>query len=138
MLIHGMEEQMLDGNAVAERLHARRQGDLADAADRITKDDLAHAREDLIEKLFDGKRIGIPALGLDALLEAEYEKASASTIEELASFLRGSTVGGDYARMELCERMEAFATRLCEAHLDAHPDLIEERAQEIANDESDS
>lgn len=40
---------MLDGNTAAERNHAREQGRLADAADRITKDDLQRAREDLVE-----------------------------------------------------------------------------------------
>lgn len=114
----------------------------ADLAERLSDQgveehsaaDLKEAREDLIEKLFAGKRIGLPSLGLDALLESEIENSPASAIEELASFLRGSTVGGDYARLELCDRMEAFATRICDAHLDANPDVVEERATEIAGE----
>lgn len=128
---------MADGNAVAERQHAHEQGRLTDAADLITKDDLANAREDLIDRLVEGKKIGF--LTSHGIFEIALQESGHSGYHGVMDLLGGILHINNYDRerddgeraRELAETAKGFIER----YVDAHPDMILERAEEINAEE---
>lgn len=123
---------MTDQNTAAELKHAREQGSLDDAADRLTKDDLANAREDLIDKLVAGKRVyGTCAADIfDDALQVSGHAGYHGVIDLALGLVALERRCGDDA-IDLKDKLCKEATAFIERYVDAHQDLILERAQEI-------
>lgn len=84
----------------------------------------ARAREELTEKLKDGKRVGRCTLFdlIDCELQSDFYK---SLIEDVGSLLMGCE------RYSRDEQAEKIMEGLIERYLDSHPDLIADEAVEI-------
>lgn len=110
----------------------------ADIAERISDvggeeysaEDLKDAREELIEKLLAGDKVG--HVDLEGLIDYEADTNRAAFVRNLYEHFAGigsDSRTGDYDR---CMKAGEWMQRLVEAHLDAHPEVVEERAAEIA------
>lgn len=92
-----------------------------------SEEDLRDAREELEEKLLAGERVF--RIDLETLLEGEFDRNFSSCIRSLYEHFAGI---GDCVPQERCLAGNDWMTQLVSAHLDAHPEVIEERAIEIA------
>lgn len=92
-----------------------------------TAQDFADAREDLTEKFLAGDRIG--RIDLEALLDQELNDNYAATLRSLYEHFANI---GNCDDTDVCSGAHDWMTRLVKAYLNRNPDLIEERAAEIA------
>jgi hypothetical protein len=104
------------------------------AADRgvveYSAEDLKEAREDLLEKLLAGDKFG--RTDLELILEDEIQRNYASMRRSLYEHFAGIGNDSHVDEYDRASRAGEWMKRLVEAYLDANPDLIEERAAEIA------
>lgn len=97
-----------------------------DSAEKLMKHFGEQAREALIEKLKDGKKVGRCDLldVLDCELNGERYRI---TLQEIFGLLMGETgKTRDYQADQIIQG-------ICERYVDSHPDLVEEEAEAIAN-----
>lgn len=90
--------------------------------------DLKEARADLSEKLLAGDRIG--GVDLESLIDYEIDRNYAAFLRSLYEHFAGIASCSDSAGK--CLDGDRLMAALVDRHLDANPDLIEERAAEIA------
>ena len=121
-----MDRLQISGNVPAEL--AERISDVD--APEFSQEDLKDAREELTEKLLAGDKVG--GIDLEALFENEVQNNYLAFLRNLYEHFAG--IGND-SRVDEYDRAAKAAEcmkRLVEAHLDAHPDVVEEHAAEIA------
>lgn len=100
------------------------------AGPEYSPQDLKEAREDLAEKLLAGDRIG--GVDLESLIDYEIDRNYAAFLRSLYEHFAGIASCEDSAGK--CLDGDRLMAALVDKHLDAHQDLIEERAAEIAAD----
>lgn len=102
------------------------------AGDEHTPEDLKEAREELAEKLLAGDKVG--RVDLETLLDTELNDNYAATLRNLYEHFAGIGNGGRGDEYDRSMRAGQWMQRLVEAHLDANPDVVEERATKIAGE----
>ena len=114
----------MDGNSVAERLYGTRQMD----RERELEPYLADAREDLIEKLLAGERIGRGWLAV-GMVEILNEWPGVDIAEPAQRLVAALNAPGDSdARIG---DLELWLRSVAAGYLDAHDQRIEARAEEL-------
>lgn len=103
----------------------------------ITAGDLDAAREEMIERLLDGKQVG--SMTFADILDAEIDSRKRATVGEVAGHLLAII---DFARTEhehgaRRAGIEAFMRGMVERWVDTHPEKIRERAEEMLADDSE-
>lgn len=90
------------------------------------------AEEEITEKLLEGKQVD--RYDFAGILDSEMDRGTRVMAEEVAGHITGILdVGMDeHTHVERRKALELWARSLIESFLDSHPELIEERAAEIA------
>ena len=114
----------MDGNSVAERLYGARQMD----RERELEPYLADAREDLIEKLLAGERIGRGWLAV-GMVEILNEWPGVDIAEPAQRIVAALNAPGD-SDTRLGD-LKLWLRGVAEGYLDAHSERIEQRAEEF-------
>ena len=113
----------------------------ADIAERLTdqlgldlEPYMAQARFDLIDAILQGTRAC--GLSFEDILDDEIDKNTRMMVADLAQYLCNivALAHDEYTHSERRDSLEKWMRGIVERYVDAHPDLIEERAVEIAAD----
>ena len=113
----------------------------ADIAERLTDQPgldlepyMAQARFDLIDAILQGTRAC--GLSFEDILDDEIDKNMRMMVSDLAQYLCNivALARDEYTHSERRDSLEKWMRGIVERYVDAHPDLIEERAVEIAAD----
>lgn len=96
----------------------------------FSKEDLAEARQELMEELLAGERVA--GVDLFALLQSEFDQRLDHSVERLAYHFAGIGNLSTDDRAERCERISEWMGKLVAEYLDEHDEIIQERAADIA------
>jgi len=96
---------------------------------------MAQAREDLIDAILQGTRFC--GLTFEDILDGEIDKNMRMMVADLAQYLCNIVAWArdEYTHSERRDSLEKWMRGMVERYMDAHQELIEERAVEIAADD---
>lgn len=97
---------------------------------RISSSDRQYARDDLLTRLLDGKRVD--GMDLGGLIDCAYDADMKAVATKLHFFFAGIEQKGKDQTLLLAFDMGQWARGLAEKWIDSRPDLIDERAAEVA------
>jgi len=97
---------------------------------RVSSSDRQYAREELIGRLMDGNRVD--GMDMAGLVDCAYNDDWKHVCAKVAGFLITAESGNSYERQDLPYLLGLWARELAEKWIDSRPDLIEDKAAEIA------
>lgn len=96
-------------------------------------EELARAREEVIEEILEGKKV--EGTDLESVLDAAIESNPANMVRSLYEhFANIGNLGDLYANLERCRNAAQWMQVLVESYVDAHDDLISDRAADNHNE----
>lgn len=95
-------------------------------------EELARAREELVDELLAGDKVGdVQKVDLETILDAAIDSNPAGMARNLYEHL--ANIGGIRDHGEHCQKASAWMRQLIESYVDAHDDLISDRAADNEN-----
>lgn len=103
-----------------------------------TKQYVEMAREELLEKLLDGRDICGGLMNIYGLIDAEWQDNPRAVAEEIGGLLVQTIAWAknDAEHGERRAKAEAFLKRIAEKYLVERPEIVRERAQEMVFEEA--